>query len=215
MGGGGGHGKSEQKSSNESFNWANSQSTNQSQNTAMNQSFATGTPQMALDAITSQLAGAQGVSSGYGGMLESALKGQGSAGNIPIIQQAVERSKQAASQSLAGTSDDLARSGLAGTPFGQAIMAQTQQQGNQAAARTETDMLSQLIAQVPAFLAQNATTINALTGIQGPSGSIGRAQGTSSGQSTSAAQGWGQGAGSGQSKNMNMSGGVGGGGKSS
>jgi hypothetical protein len=213
MGGGGGENQSKQHQ--ESANTAWSRSTNQAQNTAMNQSFATGTPQAIIDTIMSQLGGVQGVSSGYGGMLESALKGQGSAGNIPIIQQAVERSKQATSQTLAGTSDDLARSGLAGTPFGQAIMAQTQQQGNQAAARTETDLLSQLIAQVPAFLAQNAGVINALTGIQGPSGSMGAAQGTSAGQSASGAEGYSLGSGSSKSQNMSGGMGSGGGGKSS
>jgi len=175
----------------------------------MQRSFATGTPEAVLDQIMSLVGGVQPVTSGYGNMLESALKGEATGATVPIIQQAVERSRQAGSRALQGTTDELARTGLAGTPFGQSILSQTRQQGAQAASQAGTDVMTQLIAQIPAFLAQNASTISALTGVQGPSGSYGTSTGYNRGQSTSVSSS----AGYGQSRDegKKLHGGVGGG----
>lgn len=94
------------------------------------------------------------------GQMESALEGDVSGGMIPILSKAVESSKQAASRTQQATTEELSRTGLTGTPFGAAVLGQTKQQGEQAGATAETNILQQLISAIPDYtlgLGQTAT----------------------------------------------------------
>lgn len=104
----------------------------------------------------------------YQGQSLEALKTGGIGAQIPIIARALEASKSAASQSRQQTVDSLSRSNLAGTPFGQAILAQQEIQGNQHTADIPTQYAQSFISQIPSF-------ITALTG-QGIQGQQGAAQ---------------------------------------
>lgn len=94
-----------------------------------------------------------------------ALKTGGIGAQIPLIARALEASKAQTSRDLVTTQDDLARTRLVGTPFGQAIMAGARIAGNQATARIPTDYAQGFISQIPGF-------IGAMTGtaVQGQSG---------------------------------------------
>jgi hypothetical protein len=96
------------------------------------------------------------------GQMEAALRGETEGGMIPVISRAVESARQAASRTEQATTDELARTGLSGTPFGASILGQTRAQGEQAATQTETNILQQLIAGVPNFvLGQGQTAMGA------------------------------------------------------
>lgn len=94
-----------------------------------------------------------------------ALKTGGIGAQIPLIARAIEASKAQTSQNLFTTFENLSKSRLAGTPFGQAIMAGSRIAGDQATARIPTDYAQSFISQIPGF-------IGAMTGtaVQGQSG---------------------------------------------
>jgi len=81
-----------------------------------------------------------------------ALTTGGVGARIPIISKAQEQSRQATSNTLRGTDQQLAQSGLAGTPFGENIRAQTLQQGQQATAMVPIDIINQMLTQIPGFV---------------------------------------------------------------
>lgn len=58
----------------------------------------------------------------------------------PIYQQAVEESQLAASKAKTGTTEELARTGLVGTPFGQNILAEQDITSGMELARIPTEM---------------------------------------------------------------------------
>lgn len=94
------------------------------------------------------------------GQMEAALRGETEGGMIPIVSRAVESARQAASRTEQATTEEMARTGLSGTPFGASILNQTKQQGEQAGWQAETDILSQLLGMVPNYtlgLGQTAT----------------------------------------------------------
>src|SRR5438876_4705928 len=66
------------------------------------------------------------------GQTLEALKTGGVGARIPIIQRAVEASKQATSSALKETTASGGAAGLAGTPFLQSILAKTRVSGEQA-----------------------------------------------------------------------------------
>ena len=70
----------------------------------------------------------------------------------PIIRKAVEGSKRATSKSLQALEGDLARTGLAGTPFGENIRAGTRREGEFAASQIAPNMAMQLLQMIPNFL---------------------------------------------------------------
>ena len=86
------------------------------------------------------------------GQMEAALSGEVEGGMIPLISRAVESTRQAASRTEQATTDELARTGLSGTPFAEAILGQTRQQGEQAATQAETNIIAQLMSGIPAFV---------------------------------------------------------------
>lgn len=84
-------------------------------------------------------------------LLEALITG-GVGARIPIISQAVEGVRRASSKSLEATEADLARSGLAGTPYGEQIKASTALEGNVAASSKRADMIQALLDQIPGFI---------------------------------------------------------------
>lgn len=79
------------------------------------------------------------------------LRTGGIGAQIPLIARAVEASKAQTSQDLLTTQENLNKSRLSSTPFGQAILAGTRIAGNQATARIPTDYAQGFIQQVPGY----------------------------------------------------------------
>jgi hypothetical protein len=95
--------------------------------------------------------------------LFEALMGRGA--NIPIMSQAVEQTRRAGSTALTGTTERLAQTGLAGTPFGEMILAQTGLEGNIAASDTQSQMMQAFMDLISGFLQeQTKTTAGAYAG---------------------------------------------------
>lgn len=99
-----------------------------------------------------------------------ALQTGGVGAQIPIIGAAQSQSRQATARALAGITDDLARSGLARSPFGQRQLASTRLSGEAA-----TDLIPSQVAQ--AFIAGAPTT--GFAGIAPGISGLGTAAGTS------------------------------------
>jgi hypothetical protein len=99
--------------------------------------------------------------------------------NLPIISQAVEGTRRASSKALRGTEEELARTGLSGTPFGERIEAEQRTTGDIAAATTKTDIVKQLFSMIPNFVLGQSQT--ALSGLSGAVGGNVSARGSSKG----------------------------------
>lgn len=84
-----------------------------------------------------------------GAQESEALRTGGVNAQIPIINRAVDASRQAGSMTNQQVQESLAKAGLSGSSFGQAIMAQTEQEGNQKTAEIPADIASQFIGIVP------------------------------------------------------------------
>lgn len=97
-----------------------------------------------------------------------ALTTGGVGARIPIIQQAVEQSKQATSRTLAETGAQLDQTKLSGTPFGQRILASLRQAGNQEAAAIPTNEAKQAIALIAGLVNGGTQTIT--SGLVGGAG---------------------------------------------
>lgn len=80
------------------------------------------------------------------------LRTGGVEARIPIVQRGVEESRAATSGALRQLDEQLALTGMAGTPFGQRIRAETLTAGEQAASRIPLDVIQQFLSQVPGFV---------------------------------------------------------------
>jgi len=78
-----------------------------------------------------------------------ALNTGGVGARVPMIQQAVSQQRQALGQALTGTEARLARSGQAGTAYGNRTLAQMSQQGQAGIGQIPTQVASELMGQVP------------------------------------------------------------------
>jgi hypothetical protein len=81
-----------------------------------------------------------------------ALTTGGVGARIPFIQRALESSKEANAQTIAQTSDALSRTRLAGTKFGQTVLANTRQAGNQQTSKIPTTVAEEAIRLVSGLL---------------------------------------------------------------
>lgn len=108
--------------------------------------------------------------SAYSGQTAEALRTGGVNANIPSINAAVDASRQSASQSETQMREQLARSGLAGTPFAETIMAQ--QQGADSArtgaipAEATQSFIGQAIPQLEGQAGRAAGAISGAGGLQ-------------------------------------------------
>jgi hypothetical protein len=108
--------------------------------------------------------------SAYSGQAAEALKTGGVNANIPSINSAVDASRQSSSQSETQMREQLARSGLAGTPFAETIM--SQQQGADSArtgaipAEAAQSFIGQAIPQLEGQAGRAAGAISGAGGLQ-------------------------------------------------
>lgn len=134
----------------------------------------TGSPLKSLDRNLVNISGSQGLNNELVSQLSEALRTGGIGAQIPIIGQAVGNAKEATSQAMQGTTDELSRSGLARSPYGQRILAQTGMQGAQDVAKLPTDIAQNFINQAPQFssqlLGQILGTLQKQTSRSGPYG---------------------------------------------
>ena len=77
------------------------------------------------------------------GMFTDAVNTGGVESRQPIYSQASEKSLQAANQTKIGMADDFARTGIAGSPFAEAMLKQVTQQGATDAMRAPMEMENQ------------------------------------------------------------------------
>jgi len=92
-----------------------------------------------------------------------ALTTGGVEARIPMVNKAVESSRQATSNTLRQLDTQLAQSGLAGTPFGQQIQTQALQSGNQQTAGVPFNIIAQLLQQIPGYVTgANQTVVTGL-----------------------------------------------------
>jgi len=75
--------------------------------------------------------GKPAMQAGLGMFTDAVNTGQGPDIRQPVYSQAAEKSLQASNQTQAGMADDFARTGMAGTPFAEAMLKQVDQQGRQ------------------------------------------------------------------------------------
>ena len=94
--------------------------------------------------------------------LEALVTG-GAGARLPIVNKAVESSRRATSNTLRGLDEQLAQSGLAGTPFGVQARTQTEQEGRFATSQIEPNMVLQMLSQIPGFvMGSNQVTVSGL-----------------------------------------------------
>ena len=86
------------------------------------------------------------------GQILEALRTGGVGAQIPVVQRAVENTKQATSGALRNTESALQGGNLMNTPFGQTILAQQRQSGAQAASNIPTDIARAFIGGAPEFI---------------------------------------------------------------
>lgn len=92
-----------------------------------------------------------------------ALTTGGVGARIPIIEKAQEASRMATSNSLQQLDTQLAQSGLAGTPFGNRIRADALMSGRRETAMIPTNIVGQLLQQVPGYVTgANQTVVSGL-----------------------------------------------------
>ena len=90
---------------------------------------------------------------------------EGGGSKIPMIAQAQEAQRRATSQALTGSQESLAMKGLAGTPFGEQIMAGQRQQGAQAVQGVESQFIQQMLSLIPGYTqGQSQSVMGALPG---------------------------------------------------
>ena len=83
----------------------------------------------------------------------------GAGSQIPSITRAMESSKRATSQNMAGLDTRLAQEGIAGTPFAEGIRSQTQMQGDLATSQIGPQLAMQLLQLIPGFVTGQGNTV--------------------------------------------------------
>jgi hypothetical protein len=101
-----------------------------------------------------------------GDQILSALQTGGVGAQIPIINRAQEGSRQATSNALRGVDDSLGKFNLAGTPYGEALRANTTLAGETATNRIPTDTASQFITGAMPYITASPGVGTAAPGLQ-------------------------------------------------
>lgn len=102
----------------------------------------------------------------------------GSSARMPIIARSQEQSRQATSNSLRSLDSELAQNNLAGTPFGERIRGETVQRGEQQTAMVPTNIVMQMLQQIPGYVTgANQTVVTGLGQSAGAEASSGGAAG--------------------------------------
>jgi hypothetical protein len=94
---------------------------------------------------------------------ESILKTGGTGAYAPLISRAVESTRRATSETMRGLDERLAVMGLAGTPFGERVRAETARAGEAEAARIPAATFQSMLPMiVNAMLGQGQTVVTGL-----------------------------------------------------
>ena len=125
-------------------------------------------------------------------MLE-ALQTGGIGAQIPLINRAVDASARATGGALKDIDADLAQSGLAGTPFGAALKAQTASQGKFDQSQIPLGFMAEIFKSIPGYLGNLQGA-----GFQGMAGAAGAEAGNQPDQSESKGYDWAGGGGVGK-----------------
>lgn len=80
------------------------------------------------------------------------LRTGGVGAQIPIVQSAVEQSRSATSRAMRDTEASLARSGLAGTPFGEQVLAAARTEGEAATGAIPSSLVREFLSQAPGLI---------------------------------------------------------------
>jgi len=100
---------------------------------------------------------------GLAGMFEEIIKTGGSQATTPIISNAVESSQRAGSKTLQQVDENLARSGLAGTPFGAMTRANALQESEYNTSQIGPSMAMKILQMIPNYvLGQGQTAMSGL-----------------------------------------------------
>lgn len=92
-----------------------------------------------------------------------AWKTGGTGASLPMVQRAVESSKVAGSQAMKQAESSLAGSGLAGTPYGESILAQTGLDSELAASNAGMDIGKYIMSMLPGLVTGGQS--NAFSGL--------------------------------------------------
>lgn len=117
-----------------------------------------------------------------------AWKTGGTSASIPMVQRAVESSKVAGSQALKQAESSLASSGLAGTPYGEAILADTGLKGELAASDAGLSIGKYIMSMLPGLVTGGQS--NAFQGLGTSAGVQGSIQNTNTNAATSKGNAW-------------------------
>lgn len=101
----------------------------------------------------------EGVRKGLIEAMQEVLKTGGS--KIPIISEAVDSSRRASSRAFSETYAKLAQSDLAGTPFGEKILAEQRQTGEQNVATTQESLAQSIFNSISNFVLGQSQTATA------------------------------------------------------
>jgi len=105
----------------------------------------------------------EGIRTGLVDVMQEVLSTGGS--SLPLISRSVEQTRQAGSEALKSTGDQLALSGLAGTPEGEQIRAGVSRESEIAAGQTEQALAQMVFQMIPNLvLGQAQTASGGLTG---------------------------------------------------
>jgi len=105
-----------------------------------------------MQAMQSLLGETKEIRGEYTKQLMEALTTGGVGARIPIISKAMEASKRATSQSVRGAEENITRSGFAGTPFGEAILANISREGAYTTSQIGPQYAQQLISGIPGYV---------------------------------------------------------------
>jgi hypothetical protein len=100
-------------------------------------------------------------------LLQNALTGDtATAARLPIVASAMEASRKQGAQAMAGTEEELARTGLAGTPFGENIRSNTRANQEFQTSQIPSQFLGQLLNMIPGYVqGQGQTAMGVLPGL--------------------------------------------------
>jgi hypothetical protein len=102
-----------------------------------------------------------------GAPLPTSAKYQSATAGIPIVQSAVAASKRAGAKAQTQTAEELARTGLAGTPFGARVMQQGLSESEYQTSQIPARYIEQIISAVPNYvLGQGQNISSGLTGLR-------------------------------------------------
>lgn len=130
-----------------------------SESTTRSGSTSTTTPSPYLETASNAiLTGVQPLNDEFSRQLLEGLKTGGIGAQIPIISKMMEASRRANSASTSQLGDELARTGLAGTPFGTTQVANQRREGEYKTSQIGPNFVAELLKLIPGFVGEAQKT---------------------------------------------------------